>query len=248
MVVCRIERTGASDRDGDGLPQYRPGDRELNDTVSGNEQRSLMIAKTQVMLEMQDGMNSRVDPDWLERDREWYRAIWIECAELMDHYGGWKWWKGGEKDAEQAVLEIVDIWHFGLSMRIDSARNYAAAAAAIVDEWTVAAPSQGFLRDVERLAGAALAEQRFDIPVVPTLLADLGRGFDDLYRSYVGKNVLNFFRQDNGYREGTYVKSWRGREDNEHLVDIVASLDADATDFRDRVYAALASRYAEVSA
>ena len=50
--------------------------------------RASMIAKTVIMLEMQDGMNSRVDADWIDRDREWYRAMWIECAELMDHYGG----------------------------------------------------------------------------------------------------------------------------------------------------------------
>lgn len=206
-----------------------------------------MITKTGVMLEMQDAMNARVDRDWLERGREWYRAVWIECAELMDHYGGWKWWKAGEKDVEQAVLEIVDIWHFGLSMRIGADRNYVAAATAIVEEWLAPVASAGFLGDVERLAGAALAEQRFHVAVVPTLLNDLGRNFDDLYCAYVGKNVLNFFRQDHGYRDGTYVKTWLGREDNEHLVEIVAALDPDETAFRDRLYAALASRYAEVT-
>ena len=59
--------------------------------TTASEIRSLMITKTGIMLEMQDAMNSRVDRDWLERGREWYRAVWIECAELMDHYGGWKW-------------------------------------------------------------------------------------------------------------------------------------------------------------
>jgi hypothetical protein len=206
-----------------------------------------MITKTRIMLEMQDAMNSRVDRDWLERDREWYRAVWIECAELMDHYGGWKWWKAGAKDVEQAILEIVDIWHFGLSMRITADRDYAAAAATIADEWLAPAPSAGFLGDVERLAGAALVNQRFDVAVVPTLLGDLGRDFDDLYCAYVGKNVLNFFRQDHGYRDGTYVKTWHGREDNEHLVEIVAALDPDDPAFRDRVYAALESRYGEVT-
>ena len=47
----------------------------------------------------------------------------------------------------------------------------------------------------------------------------------ELFRQYVGKNVLNFFRQDNGYKEGTYRKFWSGREDNEVLVDILQSLD-----------------------
>ncbi len=142
----------------------------------------------------------------------------------MDHYGGWKWWKAGAKDVEQAILEIVDIWHFGLSMRLFSDRDYAAAVATIADEWLVPAPSAGFLGDVERLAGAALVNQRFDVAVVPTLLGDLGRDYDDLYSAYVGKNVLNFIRQDHGNRDGTYVKTWHGREDNENLVKIVAAL------------------------
>ena len=51
-----------------------------------------------------------------------------------------------------------------------------------------------------------------------TIMHLIEMDFDALYRSYVGKNVLNFFRQDHGYKEGTYVKNWAGREDNEHLV------------------------------
>ena len=62
----------------------------------------------------------------------------------------------------------------------------------------------------------------------------------------IGKNVLNFFRQDNGYKDGTYVKTWNGREDNEHLVDLVSPLDSDAADFADQVYRALEGRYREL--
>ncbi len=40
------------------------------------------------------------------------------------------------------------------------------------------------------------------------------------------KNVLNIFRRDNGYKAGTYQKSWQGREDNEHLVSVIHQLDA----------------------
>ena len=72
--------------------------------------------------------------------------------------------------------------------------------------------------------------------------------FDALHLAYVGKNVLNFFRQDNGYQEGTYQKSWAGREDNEHLVELLGDLDAHAPDFADQVYRALAVRYAGTSA
>lgn len=37
--------------------------------------------------------------------------------------------------------------------------------------------------------------------------------FDRLYRLYVGKNVLNFFRQDHGYKDDSYIKVWQERED-----------------------------------
>ncbi|MDC9715441.1 MAG: dUTPase, partial [Gammaproteobacteria bacterium] len=36
----------------------------------------------------------------------------------------------------------------------------------------------------------------------------------ELYKRYLVKNQLNTFRQDNGYKEGSYVKLWGGVEDN----------------------------------
>lgn len=203
-----------------------------------------MIAATSAMLALQDEMNSRVDPDWMTRERAWYRAIWIECAELMDHYGGWKWWKASHQDLEQVMLEIVDIWHFGLSIRIPADRDYEAAAARIVEEWLAPLPSSGFLRDVEILAQHALSQRDCLVPIVPTLLAGIGQDFTALYRSYTGKNVLNFFRQDHGYREGSYRKLWQGREDNVHLVEILTELALEEGDLRTLVYAALSERYA----
>ena len=70
---------------------------------------------------------------------------------------------------------------------------------------------------------------------------------DSLYCHYVGKNVLNFFRQDHGYQEGTYIKQWQGREDNEHLSELLAELDADASDFPEAVYEALQTRYDQLT-
>ena len=73
--------------------------------------------------------------------------------------------------------------------------------------------------------------------------------FEELHTRYVGKNVLNFFRQDHGYKEGSYIKVWHGKEDNEHLVEVVAELDHSSVTFKDELYTALQSRYpSEVSA
>ena len=62
-------------------------------------------------------------------------------------------------------------------------------------------------------------------------------------KSYVGKNTLNFFRQDNGYKDGTYIKEWDGLEDNEVLVEILETLDPTHEDFKNQVYKGLADRY-----
>jgi len=75
-----------------------------------------------------------------------------------------------------------------------------------------------------------------------------GLDFETLYVAYIGKNVLNFFRQDNGYKDGSYIKEWDGREDNEHLVELSAALDSESEGFRDELYKALHARYQSLCA
>ena len=48
-----------------------------------------------------------------------------------------------------------------------------------------------------------------------------GLNLDKLYTLYVGKNILNQFRQDHGYKEGTYIKIWNGEEDNVTMQSIL---------------------------
>ena len=56
------------------------------------------------MLELQDSMNSKVNADWRNAGNEWYRAIWMEASEMLEHYG-WKWWKKQDKDLAQLQME-----------------------------------------------------------------------------------------------------------------------------------------------
>ncbi|TQV73497.1 dUTP diphosphatase [Exilibacterium tricleocarpae] len=201
-----------------------------------------MQEQVEVMLAMQDDMNTRVNNDWRRQDFAWYRAIWIECAELLDHYG-WKWWKKQTPDIEQVRLELIDIWHFGLSLLLQSDQSPAALARHIDETLVVATDEPDFRLDLEAFAARTLAERRFDVAGFGRLMAGIDLSFDMLYTGYVGKNVLNFFRQDHGYQEGTYKKQWGDREDNEHLVDIVQGLDGAAATFKDDLYAALKARY-----
>jgi hypothetical protein len=55
--------------------------------------------------------------------------------------------------------------------------------------------------------------------------------------------VLNFFRQDNGYKEGTYRKEWNGREDNEYLVEIINDLDAEDPQYQEKLRLGLQEGY-----
>jgi len=196
------------------------------------------------MLQLQDRLNRQINPDWLQAGYAWHRAIWLESAELMEHYG-WKWWKAQQHDLEQIRLELVDIWHFGLSAELVSQQGDRRAAA---DNMLTQLQGQqsaetDFRANVDQLARFALEHQALDMPAFLSLLADAGSSFDDLYRVYVGKNVLNHFRQDYGYKSGSYIKTWQDREDNEHLAEITTNLDADAADFEQQIYARLAARY-----
>lgn len=197
------------------------------------------------MLTLQHRMNSKVHPDWVQQHFAWYRALWIECAELMEHYG-YKWWKQQQPDLEQVRLEVIDIWHFGLSALLSGGEPPAAVAERIEDELADYRYQGGDVRSAtEALAAHALTTREFSVTLFWELLHATGLDFDQLHRSYVGKNVLNFFRQDHGYQQGTYRKLWAGREDNEHLVELLATLDGGRADLADALYAALAVRYAE---
>ena len=200
------------------------------------------------MLTMQDRMNSRVHENWIAQDFEWYRAAWIECGELIEHYG-YKWWKKQEADIEQVRLEVIDIWHFGMSALFVPGKSVEAIAADIAEELAgFEAQGLGVREATESLALHCLETRSFSPSRFWELMLASGLDFDSLYTAYVGKNVLNFFRQDHGYKEGTYIKNWAGREDNEHLVELVDTLDSAAADFDRQVYSALKRRYQEISA
>ena len=200
--------------------------------------------KTQllIMLEMQDAMNARVNPDWRQAGNAWYRAIWTECAEMLDHYG-WKWWKHQQPDLEQVRLELVDIMHFAMSDYLLQDADNEIVAARIEAELFDPRHDKDIRAAIENMAQTTIASKSMHFSDFANVMALIGMDFDQLYRTYVGKNVLNFFRQDHGYKDGSYVKTWDGREDNEHLAELLTTLDSASDSFRDDLYQGLAQRY-----
>ncbi|WP_076417199.1 dUTP diphosphatase [Colwellia sp. UCD-KL20] len=205
---------------------------------------NLSTATTQItqMLTMQDAMNSRVSETWRDNNYEWYRAIWVECAEMLDHHG-WKWWKHQEIDVPQVQLELVDIFHFGLSLRLMTGASVESITAELAQELTKKTSETDFKIALENLASAAVSNKAFDAVALADCMRLMNMDLNELFRQYVGKNTLNFFRQDHGYKEGTYIKIWNGEEDNEVLANVVTTLDPSAADFQQQLYAALEAKY-----
>jgi dimeric dUTPase (all-alpha-NTP-PPase superfamily) len=186
---------------------------------------------------MQNELNCMVDVDWLEKNREWYRAIWIECAEAIDHHG-WKWWKKQTPDMDQVKMELVDIWHFILSWVIQDGN------VDIVEAMSDPMVTGILIENIETMAMYSTGRDiDGTVFAFSNALSCAEMTITDLYAMYAGKYTLNAFRQDNGYKDGTYRKTWSdGREDNEHLIEILPHVSL-GEDFEADVYAGLKVRY-----
>ena len=219
----------------------------------------LSTVQLQTMFQLQAAMNYRVDPNWTDARYPYLRAVVVEAAEAIEHHG-WKWWKQQHRDLGQLQMELVDIWHFLLSEILlrnggdeDKARLYLEAAyerqsptrRLQFDGQEYSLEELELLDLLQALIGTAAAG-RVELGLFAEIMSGCELDWPELYKQYVSKNVLNFFRQDHGYQEGTYRKIWNGREDNEVLVEVMATLDAEDPSFKDSLYALLEAVYLEI--
>ncbi|MCH2560222.1 MAG: dUTP diphosphatase [Pseudomonadota bacterium] len=197
--------------------------------------------KIKEMLDLQNKINEKVHPHWREQNFEWYRAIWVECAELLDHYG-WKWWKKQSPNQAQIELELVDIWHFGLSILLS---NYdIEKSISLISEGMIDQRGSGkFRENLEDFTSNTLQTRSFDLKRFNQVMNDVGLTFEKLYVGYISKNVLNSFRQDKGYQAGTYIKDWGGIEDNEYLIRLASKMDPKSENFSSELYTLMEKEY-----
>jgi len=178
-----------------------------------------------------------------EKVIDWKRCIYMESAELIDSFA-WKHWKAINKapDWDNIKVEKIDIWHFVLSLLL---QEYACQNLGSLEELAQNITSQEayksfeskeattndealyeVIKMVENMMFDVLNPKDFDINLFInnffTMALNCGVDLEVLYSLYIGKNVLNRFRQDNGYKEGTYTKVWNGDEDNVVMLDIMA--------------------------
>ena len=164
---------------------------------------------------------------------DWRRCIYLEAAELIESYP-WKHWKNIDASPDYAniKIEIVDIWHFIMSealriYKIDGRGSIEDIAKAVSNmkgfqEFTKEEKSEkldnyeeiALVEDMIRLLFCD--KDNIDALVISflTISSKLNLKLPELYKLYVGKNILNKFRQEHGYKEGTYIKIWNKEEDN----------------------------------
>lgn len=197
------------------------------------------------MLMLQDETNRKVFPDWRYRltATDFRVAFLVEAGELADHLG-YKWWSQKEPDLDQARMEAVDMWHFLMSEWMLSGFELDRLLVVTKSLSPSASTTQ---RVLARSHVSALLTRGGELTAVMSrfglLCANLGITFDWLYKHYVGKAALNRFRWVNSYGSG-YRKIWNGREDNEHLTEILATLDDEQVGI-EAITTLLQERYAE---
>lgn len=192
------------------------------------------------MLELQQKLNDATNGKGWEKGItkdgkpiNWRRCIYMESAEMIDSFG-WKHWKSIAQptDYDNLQIEIVDVWHFVMSLVLEFS-NKAESIEELSERMSQTPEYQKLntsipltfgsdlllmtrIENVMRLSlipvsaemVGALVEEFFELAYLGALNAT------ELYRLYVGKNILNQFRQDHGYKEGSYIKIWNGLEDN----------------------------------
>lgn len=194
------------------------------------------------MLQLQQKLNDATNGKGWEKGTtkdgksiNWRRCVYMECAEMVDSFG-WKHWKSIAQPTDYANLqiEIVDVWHFIMSLILEDGVYRENETHDQMAAWLEKTEGYGALCNAKEGEFASDEALMLKIEILmrhalePAINGDLERMADDffklaamgglsldtLYRLYVGKNILNQFRQDHGYKEGHYIKIWNGQEDN----------------------------------
>jgi len=199
------------------------------------------VEKVLEMLLLQQELNDATNGEGWEAGKtkngktiNWKRCIYMESCEMIDSFA-WKHWKAINQEPDWANLqiEVVDVWHFIMSLGLE---DYAQTFRGSIDDLAMNIAQMPGYRVLEENGVLTYAEPETIMAKVEDIIFNAvdHKGFDsvklfedffelafmcklnlaDLYRLYVGKNILNQFRQDHGYKEGTYIKVWNGKEDN----------------------------------
>lgn len=186
-----------------------------------------------------NGKNWELGVNKFGKEINWLRCIHMEVAELIESTP-WKHWKNinSEPDMNNIHVELVDIWHFLMSYILQET-NAPKAVSLVNTHCIYEAASEVdvklMVKEAEKLSYISLAIDTGNMPSFSGIERFIdqffrcckisGLSFNWLQKLYIGKNCLNQFRQDHGYKEGTYIKVWNGSEDNVVMVKLLEMME-----------------------
>ena len=199
------------------------------------------ITLVNLMLAKQNSLNVlTVGEDWTTRNLEWYRAIYMEAAEAVESIG-YKWWKKKDDiNLDNYAVELIDIVHFTLAWAYE---KHGAQFVNNVDttDFQSKYTYNTIIDDIIKQAHLG-GNPNTILTLAIEGLELLNYTVEDVFKMYMTKNVLNEFRQNNGYKDGSYKKMWNGEEDNVHTFEVAKGITADEN-FADTLMAELDSFY-----
>lgn len=168
------------------------------------------------MIDLQKDINVRVAPDWesdVDQSKyDFWMAILDETAEVLGSKQ-WKWWKDtdsfGEVDWDNVQVELIDIFHFMLSISLQTKQQDSIYMTLMALEKVEqdGLPSIGPVRTQaffdDFWNDFIMAVWQKSIPLVIVKWVEFwyrsGGTFNTLVRDYFIKNALNHIRQEFGY-------------------------------------------------
>ena len=176
---------------------------------------------------------------------DWKLAGLLELAEGLNSIA-WKWWKGTETDVANVRVEVVDLWHFLFSDAITqySMYNLQFLIGKLLVECFMKVPNlseefnpmfdpQVVSRSSRLLISDLAMGKEPDMNNLANLTIAAGFDVKSLYQAYIVKNVLNGFRQANGYKlppehKDVYIKEWIGADGKTYEDNVIAFEIADS--------------------
>lgn len=172
--------------------------------------------KLKEIVDLQDRFNERLDVNWRKRGWDWDSCITVEIGEALESLQ-FKHWKKQELDIENVKVEAIDILHFHISKELE---HYATIT---LQKHLI----QHFNYELENISSVPRLREVFNdycicrrIDNLTAIFKALGMSVNEIYQRYIVKNALNILRQQNGYKDGSYIKMWNGVEDNKVALEL----------------------------
>lgn len=206
----------------------------------------------ETMVKLQHKFNEETIENYLDKNLNWNSAIIAESGELLDSLG-YKWWKKVVPDMENVKVEAIDLLHFVISQTIQD--YYRPKDREHIKIENTYKDFEDYFTEIEQYDGfdktnieELVSDLNYDMYdrffIMKQIFKALNMSNEDVYIAYIVKNCLNKFRQNNGYKDGTYIKDWNGKEDNVIAYEIANKWGADEELF-EHLYIDLETYYNE---